>query len=721
MPDHEVTYFKSGVQNLLPDESIPPDAAQDESNWITQDGRLKLTGGRYRIGTEGPQGTIQGEIFGYKVDGTKIHWRKTSAGKIQYYNGTAWTDVVTGLSTTADYKFANYASLAGTFTYTFGIDGIFKFHNANPGSYLSMYDPAKNFKGYAFIDKGRTILWNTPTDKTGLYGSHIDRQDSTIYTTVATQTLASGNGATLTFTGTLSGAGLINYFAFAPYGLIAANVNISAITLSGLTTVTAAGHGLAAGDYVLFQSIGGTTQLNGILAKVYSAPDANTLVFQINSTAYTAYTSGGTVTKAEYFTDSFLGTLTSNLGGTGTLNYLTGAWSLTFHTAPTNVSNNIKADYQYENSNTNGVTDFTKSATRLAGEGFIVRQDEGGDAIQTVLIGQDGSYYSLKSQSAYQFTLDAADTTPTNVVYRRNIGVPSFRAGVSTNKGIVFINTANTAKPELTILQRNPLSNFVEPIILFPQFKFANYVYDDCTIDTWERYTIIFCKTANATTNDTVLLCDLAQGSIDIESYNARTCATDSGNLYIGSSVTQTIYELFNGFDDDGLAIQNFWTSGGSQLLPIVKRPSSKHPIPRGLKKVRKLRLRGRIDANQNYSVYVSYDDAGFQLVGTIRGDGPYVDYTQPQEVGGHFVGQSQVGGDVTSTIYPYHTELKLKAPKFRKRTIQIIANAIGYIDIDLMSDHDIMVFEDRLPKRFRQDQNVSLDGTQHDLATPQY
>lgn len=630
MPDHEIPYFKSGVHNLLVDENIPSDAAQDESNWITQDGRLKLVAGRFRIGTEGAQGSIQGEIFGYKVDGSKVHWRKTSAGKIQYYNGTAWTDVVTGLSLTADYKFANYASLAGSFTFAFGIDGIYKFHNANPGSYCSMYASAKNFKGYAFIDKGRACLWNTPTDKTGLYGSWIDRQDATVYTTVAGE-------ATTSLTGTLAfkaGAATRNCFG---------------------VTITLTGTG-------------------------------------------------------EVYTDNYLGVLTGSLGGTGTINYITGAYTMSNAGVGT-------AGYQWEDSNAKGVTDFTKSATRLAGEGFIVRQDEGGDAILTVLIGQDGAYYSLKSQSAYQFTLDVADTNPTNVVYRRNIGVPSLRAGVATNKGIVFLNNANPAKPELTILQRNPISNFVEPIIIFPQFKFANYVYDDCTIDTWERYTILFCKSANATNNDTILLCDLAQGSVDITAYNGRTCATDAGNLYIGSSVTQTIYELYNGFDDDTLAIQNFWTSQGSTLRPVKVR----RIFPNALKKERKLRLRGRIDANQNYSVYISYDDAGFQLVGTIRGDGPYVDYTQPQEIGGHFVGQSQVGGDVTTTVYPYHTELKLKSPKFRKRTIQIIANAIGYVDIDLMGDHNIMVFEDRLPKRFRQEQNVSLDGTQHDLATPQY
>lgn len=721
MPDHELSVFSHGVHNLLEDENIPPDAAQDASNWVTQDGRLKLVGGRLPIGAEGAQGSVQGEIFGYRVDGSTVHWRKTGT-KIQYFDGTNWQDVVTGLTATADYKFCNYSALSGTFTYAFGIDGIYKFHNACPASYLAMYNSARNFKGFAFIDKGRTILWNRPEDKTGLYGSHIDRQDSTVYTTESAINLASGDGSTKTFTGTLTGGGSpnnqINFFGFTPYGQIAAATNISAISQAASGIVSSTAHGLSLGDKIVFQSVSGMTQINNVIATVNGIVNANQFAINVNTSGFSAYTSGGTVAKVEQFTDNYLGALAGSLGGTGTINYISGAWSITFNTAPTNVSNNIQANYQQENSNLGGVTDFTKSTPRVAAEGFVIPQDEGGDAILNVLIGQDGAYYSLKSQSSYQLTLDDTDLSPTNIVYRRNIGVPFFRAGVSTNKGIVFINTANPEHPELTILQRNPISNFVEPVVLFPQFKFANYLYDDCNIDTWERYTIIMCKSLSATSNDTILLCDLAQGSVDIVNYNARTSTTDSGNLYIGSSVTQSTYEIFNGFDDAGLPIQNQWTGGGSLLRPLIK---VRRFIPSALKKVRTLKLRGMIDANQNYGVYISFDDAGFQLVGTIRGDGSYVDYSQPQVVGGHFMGQSQVGGDITTTVYPYFTELKLKTPKFRKRAIKIIANGIGYVDIDFMADHTITTFDDRLPKRYRQKQYVSLDGKETDLATPQF
>lgn len=61
------------------------------------------------------------------------------------------------------------------------------------------------------------------------------------------------------------------------------------------------------------------------------------------------------------------------------------------------------------------------------------------------------------------------------------------------------MNTSNQEKPEMTILKEfNRETNFI-PDVLFPQFKFANYKYDDCTIDTYERYVMVSCKTQNAT------------------------------------------------------------------------------------------------------------------------------------------------------------------------------------------------------------------------------
>ena len=89
MKNAEVALFKSGVHSLLDDENIPNDAASDEKNWYTHHGNIKLIPGRVLVGAEGASGAIYGEIFGYKVNGTKVHYRKTST-EIQYFDGTTW-------------------------------------------------------------------------------------------------------------------------------------------------------------------------------------------------------------------------------------------------------------------------------------------------------------------------------------------------------------------------------------------------------------------------------------------------------------------------------------------------------------------------------------------------------------------------------------------------------------------------------------------------------
>ncbi len=638
--DREIPAFAHGVENLVSDELISQDAASDAKNWFSQDLKLQLIGGKLLIGADGIAGAVTGEIFGYKVDGTTVHYRKIGT-KIQYLLAGTWTDIVTGLTSAADYAFTNYQSLAGSFTFAFGIDGIFKMHNAFPASYIALYDSSKNFKGHAFIDKGRTILWNRAEDKTGLYGSKIDKQDSTVYTTVTAENIGSGDGSTLSFSGTLAFKG---------------------------------------------------------------------------STVRNCFGVSVAVTGGETFTDNFLGVLTGSAGGTGTINYMTGAWTLTFTVAPANSANNIKATYQWENSTAGGVADFTKSSPRQAAEGFIFRQDEGGDPIQNVLIGPDG-YYSMKKQSAYLLTLSADDTTATNNVYRKQMGLLSYRGAIASTAGIIFMNTANPEKPEMTILVKNLTGDAIEPKVLFPQFKFANYVYDDCTFGTVDRYIIVACRTPDAPFNDTILLCNVSAGTVDITAYNGRTFAADNGVLYVGSSLTQNIYSLYTGFDDDGLPIDNFWISKGENF---GSKNSAR--MASALKKYRKMRLRGHIAPDQSYQVYISYDDAGFQLVGTVLGSASYVDGSTPIPIGTNAIGNVIIGGSPLTNVFPYTMEIRLKkVPKFRKRKFKFVALGIGYVDITYEMDHDISLFENKIPARFRQKQNVSLSGATTDNANPEF
>lgn len=612
--------FVSGTHNLLPNEIIPKDAASASTNWVTRDGHIELAYGRQAKGGQGLAGKIYGVHTGYKADGTPVLFRK-SQGKIQTLVGSTWTDVITGLTEAADYTFSNYASLAGSFVYIFGVDGIYKICTANPTSYASLYDSSKNFKGFGFIDKARTILWNRAEDPTGLYGSWIDAQNSTVYTSVSAEALSSVASGTLAF-----------------------KAGGSKRTCFGIQiTVTGTG---------------------------------------------------------EVLTDNYNGVLTGNMGSTGTINYMTGAFTTTATGAGT-------VNYQWEDSNVKGVTDFTKSATRLAGEGFVVRQDNGGDKIYTV-IPLAGSYFSLKGRSAYQFTLDATDLAPTNIIFRTDIGVSTLRSAVGTGQGILFMNTANPTKPRLEILTQNPLGDTFDVNPLFAHFAFENYTYDDVMVDFWDEFAIVGCK-LDSDENNKLLLCNVRGKTVDETSYGIRCATKASGYLYGGDPVSQTIYELFTGFDDMGIRLTNNWDSKGETYASSV------------LKKVKRYRYKGKIDPGQSVQVYIQQDDGDFTLIGTILGSGDYVDYGSSFAIGTSFVGQDTVGGGDTANVYGFYMEIKYRANKFRKRVVRFVATGIGFVSIEQMTDFDIWTFQDKLPARYRSKQNVDLAGTPTDVANPDY
>lgn len=707
--DNTIHAFISGVQNFFRDEVIKEDAAQDELNWITQDGRLKLAGGEAPLGAMGVVGTTTGLWKGYKKNGSSLYLAKFGAS-IKYWDGSAWQTVISGLTVGEDYCFQNYSSLAGNFVFFSGKDGLWKIHSDQPASPIALYDVTKNDAGYFIIDKGRMIMWNLQhASKTTLRLSFKDPQDARVYTTVTGEATASLAGTLAqihpVFTVTIGASAV---FTSVGHGLTAGRTVIFSTTGALPTGITAGtvyyviSAGLTANDFEVSTTIGGSA-----ITTSGSQSGVHTILATRNCFGVTITLTG----SGEVYTDGGNGILTGSLGGTGTIIYSTGVYTLTNSGVGT-------ATYLWEDSNIKGITDFTYSATRVAGEGAIVPQNKGGDAILNVEIGQDGNYYSMKSQSAYSLSVSDDDLTIKNDVYRSDLGMPSWHASYSTNKGIIFMNTANPDKPELTILQRNIVNGNIEPVVLFPAFKFSLFDYSDCFILTTERYLMVACKLKGSTVNDRLLICDVAQGSVDISGYNTRMMMKDAGQLYGASPITYTVFQIFSGFDDNGNPVQNFWTSRGDSFDKLVGRSLKWKFIAESLKKFRRLRFAGLISVDQAVEVYVSYDDAGFQLVGTILGKGDYVDYSNQQSIGNNLIGEIQIGGDEVSIAYPFMCELKVKAPKFRKRTIKLVATGIGYVEIGRMMDWDIMVFEQRIPGRFRSKQYVSLDGVYTDLPT---
>lgn len=438
----------------------------------------------------------------------------------------------------------------------------------------------------------------------------------------------------------------------------------------------------------------GSTNYSGTLAQA----TGKRFVFALNIT-------GTTGAGVETFTDNGNGILTSDAGGTGTINYATGAYNITFNAVTT--AGNVEADYQYEDSNSGGLTDFTFSAPRVAGEGDFIPQEYLGEPIQNV-IPFDNKYYSFKTTSVYELDLTADDTNASNTVYRADIGIASPRGVVATGRGIAYIDMANPSVPILSMLVRNPVGGNLEPINLTPLFKWENYEFDDLVMETWGENIVLSAKTIGSESNDRLFLVNTSQKySVDISYYGVNTFAKNSGLLYGGSSLAEVVYELFSDFDDLGQVVENYWEGKAENYNDDI------------LKGFRFLQFKGLIDPNQNIEVYVDYDNNGYSLVGTIRGDGTYVDTSAPQLIGNRMVGTEEIGGGGDSTtVYPYICQLRVKTPKFRVRKLKFIATDFGYVSIQWQKDVDLLTFRQKLPPKYRSKQFVSLDGTQTDLPS---
>jgi hypothetical protein len=283
------------------------------------------------------------------------------------------------------------------------------------------------------------------------------------------------------------------------------------------------------------------------------------------------------------------------------------------------------------------------------------------------------------------------------------VGVETLRGAVATNIGIIFLNTGNPSKPMMNVLRRDPLGDNFTTAPMFAHFKFENYQYDDVTLFSWDRYVLMACKD-NSPENNRILMSNILDQTVDVTDYGARAFARFGGLVHAGDPVSLTTYELFTGFDDMGTVLTNEWESKDEKYSS------------QALKKVKRLRFRGLIDSNQVVEVYWSQDESEYQLIGTIRGDQDYVDYQSSTAVGSSLVGNQVVGGEGKVNVYTFYMELKMRMPKFRKRKLKIVATGLGYVAIQEITDFDIWRFEERIPKQYRQKQNVSIDGTQNNL-----
>lgn len=390
----------------------------------------------------------------------------------------------------------------------------------------------------------------------------------------------------------------------------------------------------------------------------------------------------------ETFTDDFNGVLTGDKGGAGTINYTTGEISVTFNTAVSN-SQNITCDYQWEDSTDGGIADFTYSSPRIAGEGDVFRQDDGGGESMNIAT-YNSIEYCFHKYKTWKVNLSSDDTTATNLIYRDRVGVSNWQGVAESGRGIYYIDDLNIDNPQLRILTFNVNTEQVVPISMSNSIELKDYRFDRAVGIEWGRFILFACRTKNSDTNDRVLVYDTMWKSFDILDYAISFFAIYNGKLVGGEDNTNNAIELFENFDDNDFFIKNFWESGYDTLKY------------EGLKKTKKIVIEGEVGVSQILEIYIELDNGGYSLIGTIRGDGSYVDKSISRFVIGSEVLGGVIGGDGSGeNVYHYKKMLDISVDKFNKIRYKVKATGIGYVSFSLFGYHDIRLKREKLISRY--------------------
>lgn len=717
----------------------------DQLNWITSrdKDRIELRRGQALLGLtrrNNPGSYATGLGVGVRNDGVQVPFFSYDR-KILFYDSTindtaeVGSNIIPTVASGEDMNFMPYENLAGSFVYiTSPKSSIYKIAAANPASVSDQFPSGGDFNfGFAKINRARMSGMNRQgrsqqsQDNTGLYLSHADKQLVTEYDiNYMTRPL------NLTTTITASGGSLAigtYYFcvtAFGPNGVettrsaqttVVITVNNSQVDLfwpnvAGATAYSIYGsvvsntftdpavviQGLApqppnvpTNIYNIDNAVFTTgappaTSTQGIIAAIGTGNGVattftgtlpnNNPVFHLTN-FYIAVTDG-----YELLLDDRSGGLVGSNGGTGTINYITGAYSVTFGTAPANGAP-VTASYYQEDSVDGGVCDFLIDLTDTTNASAqIFRQDDGGGKAQAVWPYQ-GVEYCFHVLRTWNLSISQTSSSPVTVFenqpYYEQIGIPSPRAVFPTGEGILFLNLSNPANPTVSILQIPPGSTnlTVVPVPLSQDLDLSYFQFQKCVVFSWGDLDIMSCQDVRNgepdTYNSATFIRNKYSGLWNRLDYYISAADIYNGSLIAADSLSTNVFTLFSGFDDDEEAIENYYESSATDL-----------DVP-GLKTVGYLNLQGLIQSSQKLEVYIQLDTGGYYLAYTILGTGDYVSQ-DPISVGSEVIGLAPVGGGNGNTpifANSYELDIPLHTDKFEYISFKLRAIDVGYVSVD--------------------------------------
>lgn len=384
-------------------------------------------------------------------------------------------------------------------------------------------------------------------------------------------------------------------------------------------------------------------------------------------------------------TDDKNGNLTGD--GTGTVNYATGAIDVTFNATTTGP---VVASYLYEDPLTNGLADFGYSATRVTGEGNILRQDATGAKSQNVITFND-KFYTFQDKGSWHLGIDSTDLKFENLIYNLMIGTPSWKSLKAYADGIIFIDTANPEKPKLRRLGFDQYNSLVVPYDLSQNFKMEDYVFDEDTVlEIFGDIVAISCKTADSTVNNKTIFYNLLYKTFDVADYGYNFFAIMDNKLYGGDSLSPNVYEVLSGWDDDGSLINGYWESKNDDLDYDQ------------IKKEKMFIVSGYMMKDQEFELYASYDGEEYELLGSLKGTDDEVQEISQIMVGVSMVGTSQIGGENVEAAYYFKKGFKIHTPKFNRIKIKLVAKGIGYLSFYELKHSNIKLKGSKLLKKYK-------------------
>ena len=611
--------FEGLVTALTDAKKLQPGAYIDGKNWIT--GQLKdhieLRGGTRLIGTGvSGAGKITGMGVGIRKDGTQVLFRARGR-KIEWGIFNSDGSTVTDWTETGSNLLPAAAS---------GEDIAFAFNDGLSGPMM-------------YVSSPNSSIYKIPVANPS---SAVDQ----VSTTYRGKIVFAGGRMHLWNRKTLSTGFADNTGYYLSY--------VDKATLTGFTQVTDEAYGTGDG-------------LTKTFAHTASAIGAKETIFSATATD-----------GVETFLDDGNGAMLGSLGGTGTINYATGAMSITFNTAPANLAA-ITCTYYREDSTSAGVCDFSSDATRKTGQGDYFRQDDGGD-FQNLLV-FNSLYYALHKLKSWVVDLKTDDTQASNLPWRDHLGIPYWRAAFANGDGVTLLDNTDAQNPRVRILSYNALG-VLNPVELSQYLNLSVYEYNFAVIAEFSNYDLLFCQRKTLGTADTynsvLLIRNKFSKQWDKLEVPASCVVMYNNMLIAGDFTTNNCYQLFSGNDDEGYVIDNFITFGQWNL----GQP--------GIKKTHRFEIDGFIGPSQTLEIRIAYDNASPVLVGTISGSGSYVDTSVGAVIGGtNAIGSDVIGSSGVANAFHFAREFTISSDRYEQMQITLKCTGIGGCAINYFGPKD--------------------------------